>query len=217
MPGSTDVTPAKGPATDTEDTPKGGTSAAKAIKRDISDDPDVESIAQLEEKHGEAKAVESAEAKKELFKKLTPKKSLKEIEEEIARNTAKYDADTLKDDKEKDLGKGITKRAPVNKEAALKSKAAAKSANNINPTNITRLIRMLVIICFGVYKGERSSMILLPAFNNAVTALCCRILGGAEQHQCAGQHDDSCHGDRGLGAEPGSDSSRVTANTITES
>lgn len=127
------------------------------------DDPDVDSIADHSEKHHSAspsptpvsKSVESNNEKKnQLLKNLSPKKTLKEIEEEVARNTAKYDADTLKGDEKQETKTGM-KRVKVNKETAMKNKAAAVGgiSNNINPSNVTRLVRMFVIIALGAYKG----------------------------------------------------------------
>lgn len=150
---STEVTPAK--ETSKNEQNVDGIKPSETIGRDVNnwDDPEVESIAQLEEKHNEtaqspSKPTEDGEGNKEMFKKLSPKKSLKEIEEEVARNTAQYDADTLKGD-----GKAM-KRSKVSKETVMKSKAAGALTYNINPTNVTRLMRMVVIICLGAYKGQ---------------------------------------------------------------
>jgi hypothetical protein len=134
--------------------------SAKKVEVINMDDPEVESIAELEGKHSEDSPAPSpapkrtetdSESKKELIKKLSPKKTLKEIEEEVARNTAKYDEDTLKGEKVE--GKGGMKRGKVSKETVMKSKAAGAATNNIQPTNVTRLVRMLVIILLGAYKG----------------------------------------------------------------
>lgn len=111
------------------------------------DDPEVESIAQLEDKLNDKK--ETSSKKSGILKALSPKKSLKEIEEEVARNTAQYDADTMN-------GEPISKTKRTSKEmnvASQQAKKAAVTAANITPTNVTRLIRMFVIILLGSYKG----------------------------------------------------------------
>ena len=136
------------------------------------DDPDVDSIADHSEKHHSASpsptpvstSVESNNEKKnQLLKNLSPKKTLKEIEEEVARNTAKYDADTLKGDEKQETKTGM-KRVKVNKETAMKNKAAAVGgiSNNINPSNVTRLVRMFVIIALGAYKGMYTIYTYVP-------------------------------------------------------
>mmetsp|Transcript_67898 Transcript_67898/g.133547 ORF Transcript_67898/g.133547 Transcript_67898/m.133547 type:complete len:410 (+) Transcript_67898:17-1246(+) len=141
----------------------------KEAKKVLDDDPEVESIEQHSEKQDDTSASsptpKSQEEKEALLKKLSPKKTLKEIEEEVARNTAKYDEDTLK--AEKPVG---MKRAKVNKETAMKNKAAAatSSSNNINPTNVTRLIRMFVIIFMGVYKGYYATLSNMNSRDNAM-------------------------------------------------
>jgi hypothetical protein len=114
------------------------------------DDPDVETIEQLEEKHSATKATVSSSQKSGLLKALSPKKSLAEIEAEVARNTAQYDADTMK-------GEPISKTKRTSrdmKDATSQAKKAVITSNNVNPTNVTRLIRMFVIILLGSYKGK---------------------------------------------------------------
>ena len=169
-----DDTPLKG-TDDGELTPA---SKADSTKEVNIDDPEVESIAQLEEKL-------NVDKKKTILKALSPKKSLKEIEEEVARNTAKYDADTMN-------GDPIAKKKPTSKEmnaASQKTKNANIAAANINPTNVTRLIRMFVIIALGAYKGELQNCLCFysdrPTFftPDLFYLSVIRLLYGAEQHR----------------------------------
>jgi len=177
-----DDTPFKG-ADDGELTPASKGDSAKEVNID---DPEVESIAQLEEKLNDDKAADSAAKKKTILKALSPKKSLKEIEEEVARNTAKYDEDTMN-------GDPIAKKKPTSKEmsaASQKTKNANIAAANINPTNVTRLIRMFVIIALGTYKGKYQICGFSSPITNCINLttvnyrlIFIRLLHGAEQHR----------------------------------
>ena len=72
-------------------------------------------------------------------------------------NTAKYDESTLRG--ERGTIAKDRKNPKENKEAAAKAKNAVIVASNVNPTNITRLIRMFVIIALGAYKGLEARII----------------------------------------------------------
>ena len=70
------------------------------------------------------------------------RKSLKEIEKEVAENTAKFDADSLQ-------GKHKTK-----KESSAGAMPRLKvTASNITPDAIMKLIRLLLIVAMSVYTG----------------------------------------------------------------
>lgn len=140
---SSENTPVKD-TTEGDDTPIKDTetfeSAPVTPKQEVNiDDPEVESIAELED-------LNKKEKKSGILKALSPKKSLKDIEAEIAANTAKYDADTMK-------GEPISKTKKGSKDVPQVKRKAAAPAVNVTPTNVTRLIRMFVIILLGSYKG----------------------------------------------------------------
>ena len=117
-------------------------SAPVTPKQEVNiDDPDVESIAELED-------LNKKEKKAGILKALSPKKSLKEIEAEIAKNVAQHDVDVMKRDP-------ISKTKKGSKDVPQVKKKITPPAVNITPTNVTRLIRMFVIILLGTYKGKR--------------------------------------------------------------
>lgn len=126
-------------------------SKARTVEVNL-DDPEVESIDQHVEKHNEeaspnkASPATTESLSRKPSARLSPKKSMKEIEEEVARNTALYDAETLRADKKP------RKSAKEMQEAAQTKKTTAV-VSNIQPTNVTRLVRMFVIIALGSYKG----------------------------------------------------------------
>jgi len=193
-------TPVKA-TTEGDDTPIRDTetfeSAPVTPKQDANiDDPEVESIAELED-------LNKKEKKSGILKALSPKKSLKEIEAEVAANTAKYDADTMK-------GEPISKTMKGSKDVPqAKRKSAVPVAVNVTPTNVTRLIRMFVIILLGSYKGEyfvpcmmckqiledRFLRGLMSLLNRSVVCfLSHRLQSGAGQHCEPRQSNDQCHG-----------------------
>ena len=72
---------------------------------------------------------------------FTPK-AVKEIEKEIAENTAKFDAQTLKKDDKKSKG---------GKSVAAKIKVAAPS--NIQPASVLKFLRVALLLIVGVHIG----------------------------------------------------------------
>ncbi len=69
------------------------------------------------------------------------KKTVKEIEEEVARNTAKHDESALK----KEVAK---------KEEKPKIKPKVEPKSNVQPASVMRLIRLLLIVALGIVLGE---------------------------------------------------------------
>lgn len=88
------------------------------------------------------------DSKKEDSPKLTEKeveftpKHVREIEKEIAENTAKFDAQTLKKSEEKNEKKILDKKKPP-------------IVSNIQPASLLKLIRLVVIIALGAHIGSR--------------------------------------------------------------
>lgn len=156
--GDEQATPVKGASASTENTPIKDTAGDDTPIKDTEifesapvtpkeeaniDDPEVESIAELED-------LNKKEKKSGILKALSPKKSLKDIEAEIAKNVAQFDADTMN-------GEPISKTKRGSKDLPQTKKKAVVAAVNITPTNVTRLIRMFVIILLGSYKGTNST------------------------------------------------------------
>jgi RNase P/RNase MRP subunit p29 len=98
------------------------------------DDPDDDSISDFSQKVVEEK-----------MKKLPPKKTIKEIEVEVAKNTASFDKKTMDGEKKVEKGKEVKVEGKV-----LKKKPVQ---NNLSASTVTRLIRMFVIIALAVYRG----------------------------------------------------------------
>lgn len=68
--------------------------------------------------------------------------AVKEIEKEIAENTAKFDAQTLKKDEDKSKSK-----------IQLKPKVVIPS--NIHPTSVLRLLRLIVLSVIAIHIGGK--------------------------------------------------------------
>jgi hypothetical protein len=148
------------------------------VEIDNTADPDVESIEHFvikkeAEKKQATPSVSPVRSTSSLEGKDVPKfvspprKTMKEIEEEIARNTAQHDA-AVSPTGGAGGGSKLSKRgaaggASADKDAADKDKSGSDAAtkrkrpvvvvSNINPGTVTRLIRMFVIIALAAYKG----------------------------------------------------------------
>ena len=126
------------------------------------DDPEVESIEQFEKKDAAAPSSSSSSSssskvsssKESTSKLVITKKTLKEIESEVAQNTAAFDAKTLSKgttDQKKDANS-----TPTDDATALKKSQQLKLnklPSNIQPSSVMRLVRLVIIILLGLYQG----------------------------------------------------------------
>lgn len=104
------------------------------------DDPETESLDDALVRSRELKKSTSASTTGETTPKkevVYTRKSLKEIEAEIAKNTAKFDENTLK---REDPKKTVMKRK-------------VEPSSNIQPASIMRLIRLLLIAALSMFIG----------------------------------------------------------------
>lgn len=127
------------------------------------DDPEVESIEQFEKKDAVVPSSSSSSSKgsssKESTSKLViAKKTLKEIESEIAQNTAAFDAKTLSKDTTP-VEKKDAHATTTDDDAATALKKSQqqlklnKLPSNIQPSSVMRLVRLVIIILLGMYQG----------------------------------------------------------------
>lgn len=120
-------------------------------------DPDVETIDEMAKivKSNSTNSIESSTPtpKKEI---VYVKKTMKEIEEEVAINTKKFDENALKKDEKKE---GTSSSKPI---AAVKPKVKLQS--NVQPSSIMRLIRLLLIVLLGTSIGM-SYLIVIMVLN----------------------------------------------------
>lgn len=126
------------------------------------DDPEVESIEQFEKKDAVVPSSSSSSSKgsssKESTSKLViAKKTLKEIESEIAQNTAAFDAKTLSKGTTPDEKKDAHATTTDDDATALKKSQQQiklnKLPSNIQPSSVMRLVRLVIIILLGLYQG----------------------------------------------------------------
>lgn len=119
------------------------------------DDPEIESLDEAlirSQKSRDTSATDSTKSvttpKKEI---VYSKKTMKEIEAEVAQNTAEFDKTALKSTTAKKDDKVVPKRK-------------VEVPSNVQPSSIMRLIRLLIIVAIGVFLGKcnvRSQLILV--------------------------------------------------------
>lgn len=124
------------------------------------DDPEDESIEQFEKKdNAAAPSSSSAAASKGSTSKLViTKKTLKEIESEVAQNTAAFDAKTLSKGTTPDHKKDTNAATTTTDDDATTLKKSQqlkinKLPSNIQPSSVMRLVRLVIIVLLGLYQG----------------------------------------------------------------
>ena len=127
------------------------------------DDPEVESIEQFEKKGAvvpsSSSSSKSSPSKDSKSKLVIAKKTLKEIESEIAQNTAAFDAKTLSkgstpdNEKKKDANATTTDDDATTLKKSQQQLKLNKLPSNIQPSSVMRLVRLVIIILLGLYKG----------------------------------------------------------------
>lgn len=125
------------------------------------DDPEDESIEQFEKKDAAAAPSSSSAAasKGSTSKLVITKKTLKQIESEVAQNTAAFDAKTLSKgttpDQKKDTNAATTTTDDDDATALKKSQQLKlnKLPSNIQPSSVMRLVRLVIIVLLGLYQG----------------------------------------------------------------
>jgi len=127
------------------------------------DDPEVESIEQFEKRDAvvpsssSSSSSKSSPSKDSKSKLVIAKKTLKEIESEIAQNTAAFDAKTLSKGTTPDEKKDAHATTTDDDATALKKSQQQLKLNklpsNIQPSSVMRLVRLVIIILLGLYQG----------------------------------------------------------------